>query len=90
MEINGEGVKCKVCLDGGDNLSIWWSIWTVEIDVKCKDYLDGGDKLSVIYLDYLDGVKCKVYLDGGDKLSIWTVWTVEINYLDGGDKYGRW
>ena len=53
MEINGEGEKCKVYLDGGDKLSIW-SIWTVEINyldyldgVKCKVYLDGGDKLSI-------------------------------------------
>ena len=53
VEINGEGEKCKVYLDGGDKLSIW-SIWTVEIiyldyldGVKCKVYLDGGDKLSI-------------------------------------------
>ena len=48
MEINGEGEKCKVYLDGGDKISIW-SIWTVEINgegVKSKVYLDGGDKLS--------------------------------------------
>ena len=54
MEINGEGVKCKVCLDGGDNLFIWWSIWTVEIYciylVYLMVYLDGGD------LYYLSGL----------------------------------
>ena len=56
MEINGEGVKCKVCLDGGDNLSIWWSIWTVEIYYIYLDYLvvylDGGD---LLYLSGLSG-----------------------------------
>ena len=66
MEINGEGVKCKVCLDGGDNLSIWWSIWTVEIYCNYLDYLmvylDGGDKLSVVYLVYL--VVYVLYLSG--------------------------
>ena len=75
MEINGEGVKCKVCLDGGDNLFIWWSIWTVEIYCIYLDYLmvylDGGD-LYYIYLDYL-----VVYLDGGD-----------LDYLSG--LTGRW
>ena len=73
MEINGEGEKCKVYLDGGDKLSIW-SIWTVEINyldyldgVKCKVYLDGGDKLSIwsIWTVEIN------YLDGGDKLGRW-------------------
>ena len=63
MEINGEGVKCKICLDGGDKLSVW-TIWTVEIN------MDGGDKLSIwsiwtVEIIYLD------YLDGGDKHGRW-------------------